>query len=116
MLEVQCHEHLDAVKTFAASIGKLAEFQAQLDFLDSYGNHGLPADAPGRIENKCVLTRDFAPHSFEFMIYRPAKDGGWARWFNGGLLYYGPRDNGVSAPQFSVSLDTSNEARWEIKT
>jgi hypothetical protein len=36
--------------------------------------------------------------------------------YNGGVIFYAGLESGAGAPQFSVSMDTSGEARWEIHT
>lgn len=102
MLVVKNQEHYEKVLAFADSVGKRAQLDDRLAFLDGY--------AQGRA--KCILYADFAPYSFEFVLL-DAKTG--AKWFNGGLLYFGPGDDGSGDPQFSVRLD-SRESGWEIHT
>lgn len=107
MLDVKCLEHLEEVKKFAESIGLADQLQKQLDFLDKYGHDPNDTSPQRRLENRCVLKKDFAPHSFDFAIYRPdAENPGQERlWLNGGLIYQGPDSpaNG-GAPSFTVSL------------
>ena len=117
MLEVKCPEHLEKVRAFAASIGKAYQLQSRLDFLADYGNAGLEKDDPRRRENKCVLSWDFAPHSFGFTMYRadPDEADGFRYWFIGGLVYQGPDSpaNG-GAPSYTVSL--AEGVGWFVHT
>jgi hypothetical protein len=106
MLDVRCPEYLEEVKKFAASVGLSDQLQSQLDYLDDYGNIGVLTDDP-KIENRCILSKDFAPHSFAFAIERPTKDPAnpWKFWFNGGLIAQFPdMPADGSAPSFCVSL------------
>lgn len=106
MLEVpkQDQEHFDAVMKFAEANGLKEQLEQALDRLRNYSYY---PDDPESVEKKCTLRRDYAPHSFAFEIYRPdpEKPGEWVFWFNGGLIFQGPKNpaNG-SAPSFTVSL------------
>lgn len=40
----------------------------------------------------------------------------YKRWFNGGLIYYGPQENGVGDPQYSVRIGDTSQAGWSINT
>ena len=79
MLIVQCEEYLEAVKQYAREHGALEQLEAKLAYLGSYGKN-----------TECYLFQDFAPNSFEFVVMRPDNEqpGTWARWFNGGLIYW----------------------------
>ena len=101
MLVVECQEHLNNVMEFARECGLDQQFRAQLDYLDNYAGYN---------NTKCRLYRDFAPYSFEFVMF---KDG--EKWFNGGLIYQGPNQRGDgSFPALTVSLDSSDG--WHIHT
>ena len=131
MLLIGDQEYFNAVKAKAVERGLLPEFQKHLDYLDGYACNEEDPD-------RCVvvLYRDFAPESFSIQWFMRNKD--WTRgpgsvkdvklhWdlyrgshyktgMNGGLIFYGAGDNGTSAPQFSVSLDTTGKSRWEVHT
>jgi ABC-type Fe3+-citrate transport system substrate-binding protein len=111
MLEINefTQEYLDKVKAFAKSIGKEAEFQEKLDYFEKLTWFG--------VEAKTSLYKDSSPYSFSFTVRAKNRiTDQYDAVMNGGLIYYGPYESGSGAPQFSVSLDTSNEARWEIHT
>lgn len=106
MIEVQCEDDLAATRAWAATHGLTEKLEKSLKYLSDYGNIGLPDGAANRIEHRCVLSADFAPHSFGVDMYRPGKTPGeWAYAFSGGLIYQGPDSpaNG-GAPSFTVSL------------
>lgn len=114
MLEVRCPERLVEVRAWADKLGAEArqDFEGRLAYLEHYAQDGCV----------CDLYTDMAPYSFGFTIYKRQQDGSLQRWFNGGLIYYGPRETGVDSPQFSVSLsavaghELAAKARWEIHT
>lgn len=115
MLETKDHEHLKEVRAFAQRVGAAARLQRWLDYLDTYAEN----DDRGR--TRCLLHKDFAPNSFYFLMEVRKPDGTYERWFNGGLIYYGPGETGVGEPQFSVSLTRTvgGEAPahdWEVHT
>lgn len=89
-----CEEHLAQTREFAARVGATAELERRLEYLATYAE-GTPA-----WPTRCVLSRDFAPHSFHLVMYRA--DG--EPWFNGGLIYQGP---GVPADGSMESLTVS---------
>jgi hypothetical protein len=64
----------------------------------------------GQHPRQCVLSRDFAPHSFRFGHYVSpefASDGKRKFWFNGGLIYQGPNAPADgSFPSLTVSLSS----------
>lgn len=113
MLEMseETQRYVDEVKAFAESVGALGKLQKQLDYLDTYAEHGA------RGHTLCTLYKDFAPNSFSFVMRIKQNDAGaYGFWFNGGLIWYPPGDSGVGAPQFSVSLEISNDHEWRVNT
>lgn len=68
-------------------------------------------DYAGDRSQGCQVYRDVFP-SFGFTML----DKAGARWFNGGMIYYGPGDSGVGAPQYSVRIGTDLEEDWSINT
>jgi hypothetical protein len=109
MIRITCPEYMEQVRAFAHSVNAQPALQTQLNYLAGYGDGN----------NICELYKDFAPHSFQFLMKHP--DG--SNWFNGGLIYNGPgvRLDG-SFPALTVSLDTLNpdydtEAHnWSVHT
>jgi hypothetical protein len=93
-------DRLEQVREFARSIGLLSQFEKQLEHLDNYGCE--------KNTRQCVLSYDFAPHSFAFAHYRLGKhtaDGQRKLWFHGGLIYCGPDAPGDgSFPSLRVNL------------
>lgn len=69
MLEIHetCEKHMESVRQFAERTGQSAKLQKQLDWLDKYAEH----DERGK--TKCVLYKDFAPHSFEFVMLQRSR-------------------------------------------
>ena len=102
-------KYLETVKAFAKSIGKEEILQKRLDYLDTY------ACGDDKEKTRCKLFKDFAPYSFEFEMQARANDGGYRYWFNGGLIYYGPNEDGVSG-QYSVRIGDTREVDWTINT
>jgi hypothetical protein len=96
-------DRLEQVREFARSIGLSRQLERQLDFLANYANHD---DSPKR---QCVLSYDFAPYSFSFAHFAlptPEQEKPQRKfWFNGGLIYQGPRHPADgSFPSLTVSL------------
>ena len=110
MLEIHesAQAHFDNVKVFAERRGLTEKLQVRLDWLGDYACHGDTG------KTKCILYRDFAPYSFEFVMLIRNKKGEYERWFNGGLIYFGKGDTGVDT-QLSVRFDNSGED-FEIHT
>lgn len=108
MIEDRTNGYLDEVKASpqAKSIKGRLSLDKMLSYLDTYG----------RGENKCILTRDFAPLSFSFVMQRKNEDGEYVYWFNGGLIFHGPHDNGGdgSWPTLSVTLEPTHG--WLVHT
>lgn len=85
---VKCDEHLEEVFKFAESIGKKDRLLRALEQAAFPTFFGRPAHT--------VLTKDFAPHSFYFMVYLDlaralGNESGWV--MNGGVIFH-PRWNG----------------------
>ena len=103
-------DHFDQVRAWAEQHGCLDQLQKKLDYLTEY------SDEP----TTCELYRDFAPHSFEFVMKRA--DG--SRWFNGGLIYSGPgQPLDGSFPALTVSINNFFNRRsdaplhdWSVHT
>ena len=161
MLTIKCDpEYMGRVRAFAQLRGLANQLQEQLDYLDRYacGKAGDPDDDRDPDATRCLLFKDFAPHSFEFVMERKlgtreftcacgnkfralvkhgptpnisgevstycpicgakaafASPMEYARWFNGGLIYYGKGDSGVGEPQLSVRIGDTSEG-WSIHT
>ena len=105
MLEVTCVEEFKDAVGFAAVNGCLSALLSKLHYLDNFGD--------GRC--RCVLSHDFAPHSFGVRMFRP--DG--QAWFSGGLIYSGEGQAlDGSAPAFTVGYpeDAGLRHNWSIHT
>lgn len=98
--------HLNSTVKFGKKTEQLDGLKERLAYLENYGSQ----------ETQCRIYKDFAPFSFSFVLYRKSKEGEWEPWFNGGLIYHGPHDNGGDggAPTFSVNL--SSHHGWAIHT
>lgn len=98
---------LDAARAFADTVGLRTQLEAKLSYLDRYA-------VPRR--TRCILSPDFAPHSFNFVMEAETKDGEWTVWFEGGLVYHGPHDGHGSGayPALSVTIDPT--MGWQIHT
>lgn len=104
--------HLDAVKAFAAKVGKSEQLAGQLGYLDEY------ACNDGR-QTRCLLFRDFAPQSFFFRMELKREgepDEAYEPWFVGGCIFHGAHDGGGNggAPTFSVCLEPVDG--WSVHT
>lgn len=116
MLIIQNQKYFDEVVSFAKSVGlyegPTSSLKNRLDYLAEYGGK-LP---DGSDKTRALLSRDFAPYSFGFVIEARRADGEWDCWFNGGLVFHGTHDgngNG-SAPTFAVTL--TPVSGWSIHT
>lgn len=102
-------KQLDGAREFAKSQGEdiLAQLEEKLAYLEHYAGDTC----------ECVLFKDFAPYSFEFTLSKVNSETGERRqWFQGGLVYHGPRSTGVGFPELSVTLSPSERGHWEIHT
>lgn len=127
----RCQAYFDEVVGFAVRVGRYDagehSLKKALDYLGSYADH----------ENKgltrCILLKDFAPYSFEFVMHRrvtdveaqrkiaargvkPENGVYWQYWFSGGVIFHGAHDGGGdgSAPTFAVSLTPTDG--WSVHT
>lgn len=95
-------EKLAKCLDFAERRGILEKFLNRIKYLNGYA---------GERSKGCCLFSDFSPFSFEFLVL----DSEGNDWFNGGLVYFGAGESGVSGPQYSVRIgDTSED--WSIHT
>jgi len=100
-------EYLASVVAFAQNTGQIDKLKEKFKYLEEYGTG----------DTVVHIRKDFAPMSFSFMMYRKDKETGDPKpWFNGGMIYHGPHDNGGdgSAPTFSVNLSPTDG--WSIHT
>jgi len=103
-LVIECKQHYEDVIQFAEEHGcrdQLNSMFARLAGMTSW-------------PDLCFVHKDFAPHSFAFMI----GDGKQRRQLMGGLIYSGPAQSlDGSAPTYTVSVEPpSNEHKWGIHT
>jgi len=107
MLCVKDEQYHQKVLDFAASIGLSENLEKSLSYLANYA---------GGENTRCVLYRDWAPYSYEFVMERRDDTGIYRRWFNGGLIYHGSHDGhgSGSAPTFSCTLTPTSG--WSIHT
>jgi len=96
-------DKLEREREFASAMGLREQLEQQVHYLATYANHD--GEQPTR---QCVLYDDFAPHSFCFSHFMPArysKDNQRHFWFNGGLIFQGPScPADGSFPSLTVSL------------
>ncbi len=110
MLKIDNQEHFDKVKAFAKSTGRMEQLQQKLDYLGTYADHekeGL---------TKCVLSSDWAPYSFSFLMMKKDTAGEYQPWFNGGLIFHGSHDGGGNGggPTFAVCVNPVDG--WSVHT
>lgn len=107
-----CEERLAEVRAFADGLGPQwrKQLEEQLEYLGTFAEHGDEG------KTRCDLFTDFAPYSFYFLMQKRQEDGTYKTWFNGGLIFHGPHDNGGDggAPTFSVNLGGSHG--WSVHT
>lgn len=110
MIRNESGDYLAEVIVFAKTAGLYPQLEKQLLYLSTYG------DPDGdETYSRCDLYKDFAPHSFAFVMYRRSEDGEYKRWFNGGLIYQGPDcPAGGGPPSFTVSLTSGTG--WFVHT
>jgi hypothetical protein len=112
MLEysLEIEKYFAEVEAFAAKIGKSDQLKAELDYLDTYAEHGE------RAKSMCVLFKDFAPYSFGFTMYLKNDQGTYVQWFHGGLIYHGAVDGfgSCAGPTFSVTVNPNDG--WSVHT
>jgi hypothetical protein len=102
---------------FAEDMGLKDQFQKQLDYLGNYAEQeGCSYDKSIGAGTICRLYKDFAPHSFTFILYgHKTAFADLKAMFNGGLIYQGPTSpaNG-SFPSLTVSLNKGDG--WFVHT
>jgi hypothetical protein len=102
ILDDELLDKLEREREFARTVGLSDQFERQLDYLAGY------ATGDGEPKRQCLLSDDFAPHSFcfaHFVLPKYTADGKRQFWFNGGLIWQGPGASGDgSFPSLSVSL------------
>lgn len=111
-----CQEHFNDVKRYADTVGLGGQLQGQLDYLDRYANRpGCLYDKTTGADTRCRLFKDFAPHSFEFLVecHKPGEP--WKRMFNGGLIFHPAGSTGVTG-ELSVRLGDCSKAGWMVHT
>lgn len=104
-------EYFDSVVQKCKERGLYEAFERDLQYLREYGER---VGEPPRYE--VHLFSDFAPLSFIVHFHRRMPDGTFKYAFNGGFIFYGPGENGVSGPQFSVSMSGTPRPCWELNT
>jgi hypothetical protein len=114
ILDDELLDRLEQVREFARSLGPSHQLERQLGYLADSGRNN--EDRPSR---QCVLSYDFAPHSFTFAHYwLPGLDGGAEGRklsLNGGVTYLGPSSPADgSFPSFTVSLASGTS--WFCRT
>lgn len=121
IIDERTEAKLTAAKAHSLAIN--GNLLAKLEYLHTYAcRTGTTEDGTPIIPDievtKTYLYPDFAPHSFEFVITKRRPDGTYATWFQGGLIFHGSHDRGGDggAPTYSVSLNPSESASWEIHT
>ena len=108
--------YLESVRKFADEHGVRDKLEEQLEYLGHYACHQEHGDPE---HTQCVLTKDFAPQSFYFlMMVRPTPEAPYKLWFNGGLILHGAHDRGGDggAPTFSVNLNPVKGLDWSVHT
>ena len=101
-------KHMKATEEFADKVGLREKLNERLSYLGEYA---------GGTNTRCVLYKDFAPASFEFVMQRRKDENEeWKFWFNGGLIFHGPHDafGSGAAPTLAVTLNP--EHGWSIHT
>lgn len=125
MIEIFDLPYFKTVVAHAKSVGGQAwpELRDKLRWLSKPGNTAA--------RNLLRLYKDFAPYSFEFILFRVPEDGcrhvrltngdliyaggELHRIYNGGIIYYAGSESGVSG-QFSVTTSGRTDSRWEVHT
>jgi len=77
MLVIGCEDRYRGVVAWAREQGLLSELMATLGYLANYGSQ----------ESRCTLHPDFAPQSFIFVMEFRDKNGEWAFFMNGGVIF-----------------------------
>lgn len=110
MLKIVDRKYYEDVVMQAAKLGVIEALDEVIGYCDKYGGK----DELGKDRYQFILLPD-RRMSFNFIVRKNDQDEEMV--INGGVIYYGPYEDGISAPQFSVSLATKHElssARWEV--
>ena len=113
ILNDDAQKYLDDVKAAAKARGCLDKLERQLEYLSTYGCSDDPE------YSRCSMMKDLGGSmSFCFTMLKKSKDikGTWEYWFSGAMIFYAGAGKPGVPEQFSVSLDTTNEDRWEVHT
>ena len=94
--------YMEKVLTFAEKRGLLENLQKKFGQMAFPTFFGKPCTTR--------VSKDFSPYSFYFETYV-----GDRLVLSGGLIYYGPGESGVDAPQLSVRIGDLTEG-WEVHT
>lgn len=103
-------EYLAEVKAKAEELGKLDNLNEQLEWLGNYACHDDPE------HTQCVLYKDFAPLSFEFVMLIKRDNGEYDHWFNGGLIFHGQHDRGGDGGLPTLSVCLTPQDGWSVHT
>ena len=99
-------------KIEARRVGLVSQFAKVLMYLNGYANH----ENFKKPKTRVTMYHDFAPYSFSLVWERRNKDGNWEPWFQGGLIYHGPHDNGGDGNFPTLSVNLSPHHGWSIHT
>lgn len=108
-------EQWKAAKKLARELGLTKQFSKVLFYLNEYGE---PIGKGPRPEVRVTLYKDFAPYSFSILWERRSIiTGDWKMWFQGGLIFHGPHDNGGDGSFPSLSVNNGDTRHgWSVHT
>jgi hypothetical protein len=131
----EAKKYLEDVRAFADRRGPeiRAKLESKIQYLTEFGGHrdGELVD-PSRFV--VIIIPDSAPFSFSIGWYKRKESLGTTQipiekfadlktrgsfydfYMNGGMIYYGPGDNGVGGPQFSVRSGSEKDEDWSVNT
>ena len=114
MILIYDPDHFTDTERFAKEAGALDNLRERLQYLAGYAQNG------GERITRCKLFKDWATHSFAFMI-QIFENGEWRDWFRGGLIYSGPgQPSDGSAPSLTVNIDpdaaSGTKHMWSVHT
>ena len=104
MIEIKDSDYFLEVLRFAVDNECHINLINKIEYLAHYGDG----------KNTCYVYKDWAPHSFEFVMH----DSDDKRWFNGGLIYSGPGqplDGSAPALTVGIGIDSSKHS-WSVHT
>jgi hypothetical protein len=108
----QCHEHFDQVLAFADSKGIREALEKKLVHLHLYGTTWKDPEV-----TRCLLIKDFAPNSFNFiMSKRRSPNDSYVEWFGGGLTFHPGAGANDQTLAISLARGDADLPRWEIHT